>query len=280
MYRGTISKILSCANVTHNGIRHSYPKTTLWHPQFYDLSQNLDPSLRRLLESCLTISTKERISTSDILSDLYFTDIDIVPAGTDEKALLFQCPLSHIYYWWQLAGGDVYAELKNEGLIRSEAPILIMPRFVSCAMFFHLAPQEVHFPVSSFQTGAVKWKEPLPAEKSKLFAGQSNRNAQLDESDRSVGWRQTGSLLSTHSFTGIPRQLRRRNGKFADCHPRKGHRVPVPSGDFIYATVERLPVHQGSDRRRSTKGYTAVAAWTHLGVFVGRPGEWQLRIDR
>lgn len=74
------------------------------------------------------ISTKERISTGDILSDLYFTDMDAATTNADEKPLLFECPLSHIYYWWQLAGGDVYAELKNEGLIRSEAPILIMPR--------------------------------------------------------------------------------------------------------------------------------------------------------
>ncbi|KAG4070178.1 hypothetical protein HA402_003868 [Bradysia odoriphaga] len=95
-----------------------------------DKYQNLDPSLRRLLESCLTISTKERISTGDILSDLYFTDMDSVTTNSDEKPLLFECPLSHIYYWWQLAGGDVYTELKNEGLIRSEAPILIMPSLV------------------------------------------------------------------------------------------------------------------------------------------------------
>lgn len=87
--------------------------------------------MRRLLESCLAISTKERISTGDIISDLYFTDMDTVTVDSDEKPLLLQCPLSHIYYWWQLAGGDVYAELKNEGLIRSEAPILTMPRYES-----------------------------------------------------------------------------------------------------------------------------------------------------
>lgn len=56
--------------------------------------------------------------------------MDAVSTNSAEKPLLLQCPLSHIYYWWQLAGGDVYAELKNEGLIRSEAPILTMPRLV------------------------------------------------------------------------------------------------------------------------------------------------------
>lgn len=45
-------------------------------------------------------------------------------------ALLLRCPLKQIYYWWQLAGGDVQTELKKEGLIRSEAPILLMPKLV------------------------------------------------------------------------------------------------------------------------------------------------------
>lgn len=62
--------------------------------------------------------------------------MEAILSNSDEKPLLLQCPLSHIYYWWQLAGGDVYSELKNEGLIRSEAPILIMPRFESLNKFY------------------------------------------------------------------------------------------------------------------------------------------------
>lgn len=41
--------------------------------------------------------------------------------------LLLRCSLKQIYYWWQLAGGDVHVELNKEGLIRSEAPILMIP---------------------------------------------------------------------------------------------------------------------------------------------------------
>lgn len=130
----------------------------------------------------MTISTKERISTSDILSDLYFTDIDVVPANTDEKPLLLQCPLSHIYYWWQLAGGDVYAELKNEGLIRSEAPILIMPRFDNTRFYVSYLCYLVRF----LQTGTIEWKASLPTEKSKLFTGQSHCYAQSNKSYRSL----------------------------------------------------------------------------------------------
>ncbi len=104
--------------------------------------------------------------------------MEMVAANCDEKPFLLQCPLSHIYYWWQLAGGDVNAELKNEGLIRSEAPILTMPRFLF--LFFTFL---IYMPANSvtknilfsFQPSTVEWKTDLSTEK--LFAGQSNRNA-------------------------------------------------------------------------------------------------------
>lgn len=35
-----------------------------------------------------------------------------------------------LYHYWQLAGGDVYSELKKEGLIRSNPPILTIPKYV------------------------------------------------------------------------------------------------------------------------------------------------------
>lgn len=35
--------------------------------------------------------------------------------------------INELYHWWQLAGGDVYVELKKQGLIRSSPPILTLP---------------------------------------------------------------------------------------------------------------------------------------------------------
>lgn len=36
--------------------------------------------------------------------------------------------LDELYYLWQLAGGDVQAELKRNGLIKNKPPVLSIPR--------------------------------------------------------------------------------------------------------------------------------------------------------
>lgn len=93
--------------------------------------QSLDAPLRDLLESCLSISPKERPLPREILqSELFATDGErfAYKAAELPEAPLMRCPLRQIYYWWQLAGGDVHAELKAEGLIRNEAPILSLPK--------------------------------------------------------------------------------------------------------------------------------------------------------
>lgn len=43
---------------------------------------------------------------------------------------LMACKLQYLYHWWQLAGGDIHAELKKNGLIKSSPPILSMPMLV------------------------------------------------------------------------------------------------------------------------------------------------------
>lgn len=35
--------------------------------------------------------------------------------------------LNELYYLWQLAGGDVQAELKKSGLIKNKPPVLAVP---------------------------------------------------------------------------------------------------------------------------------------------------------
>lgn len=92
----------------------------------------MDPTISQLLQSCLSIASADRPSPEQILSASIFQN-DVgrytytphpLPAS-----LLLRCPVKQIYYWWQLAGGDVQAELKKEGLIRSEAPILHLPKY-------------------------------------------------------------------------------------------------------------------------------------------------------
>lgn len=94
----------------------------------------MNPDLQNLLESCLTISPRNRLTPYQILTHTYFQS-DLIRGRiisptepSPNESFLTRFPLKMIYYWWQLAGGDVQVELKKEGLIRSEAPILSMPK--------------------------------------------------------------------------------------------------------------------------------------------------------
>ncbi|XP_059617401.1 TBC domain-containing protein kinase-like protein [Phlebotomus argentipes] len=98
--------------------------------KFFDKYQELDESVRNLLESCLCISVENRLLPEEILNHAVFEDVPMTKERDKPGALLLRCPLKQIYYLWQLAGGDVQAELKKEGLIRTEAPILVMPSVI------------------------------------------------------------------------------------------------------------------------------------------------------
>lgn len=93
--------------------------------------EKIDNNLKELLEKCLTISPRERLIPHEVMLQLANqTNIENVlyQENPPPKSMLMQLPLTQIYYLWQLAGGDVLSELKKEGLIRSEAPILSMPK--------------------------------------------------------------------------------------------------------------------------------------------------------
>lgn len=67
-----------------------------------DKYNELDPDVRDLLESCLSISSKDRPLPDEILQHQIFqSNIDLYayrnPPVPD--SLLLQCPLQHIYYW-------------------------------------------------------------------------------------------------------------------------------------------------------------------------------------
>lgn len=98
---------------------------------WFDKYNALDPQVRDLLESCLSISPKDRPLPNEILQHVAFQanlEANLYVRPPAPLSPLLQCPLKQIYYWWQLAGGDVLADLKSEGLIRNEAPILTMPK--------------------------------------------------------------------------------------------------------------------------------------------------------
>ncbi|CRK96501.1 CLUMA_CG009868, isoform A [Clunio marinus] len=95
---------------------------------------NLDIELRNFLESCLAIQSKDRPSAEEIISkETFLKFYDAIQYKEMKKSIVEMLPierleLTQVYYLWQLTGGDVQAELKKEGLIRSEAPILTVPR--------------------------------------------------------------------------------------------------------------------------------------------------------
>ncbi|KAH8395997.1 hypothetical protein KR222_001117 [Zaprionus bogoriensis] len=114
--------------------------------------QQLDSDVRALLERCLSVLPAQRPLPAELLQHSCFAAIartlqqekhkeqqqqqqqQQVEEGLQQEPLplplLLRCPLAQIYHLWQLAGGDVQAELKKEGLIRSEAPILALPQIV------------------------------------------------------------------------------------------------------------------------------------------------------
>ncbi|XP_037938047.1 TBC domain-containing protein kinase-like protein [Teleopsis dalmanni] len=98
-----------------------------------ELYQQLDVHLREAVDSCLCLQPAGRPLPEILVTHTLFQKnlskyCYTVPEKP--KLCLLRCPLEQIYYFWQLAGGDVQAELKKEGLIRSEAPILAIPQVV------------------------------------------------------------------------------------------------------------------------------------------------------
>uniref|UniRef100_A0A336N1J6 CSON008633 protein n=1 Tax=Culicoides sonorensis TaxID=179676 RepID=A0A336N1J6_CULSO len=97
----------------------------------YDEYTRIDSNLKTLLESCLDLMSDKRPLPNDIIENEIFIEKEKFEFKAETpKSLLMRCPLSLVYYLWQLAGGDVLSDLKKEGLIKNEAPILLMPNAV------------------------------------------------------------------------------------------------------------------------------------------------------
>lgn len=119
-------KVLSLAN-TGNVLE----KIAREHKKM-ELYEGLDAALRRIIEVCLTVSVTRRPQAKELLEDEAFDflreECFTAPDPVGMTLLEKHCDsLAEIYYLWQLAGGDVHQELKKEGLVKSEAPILSLP---------------------------------------------------------------------------------------------------------------------------------------------------------
>lgn len=96
----------------------------------YEIYQVIDRELRDLIEECLVVTPKERPTAKELLQRSIFNDFKLSKKMSKSKVCSpFEVFTIHeFYHWWQLAGGDVYVELKKQGLIRSSPPVLSLPK--------------------------------------------------------------------------------------------------------------------------------------------------------
>jgi TBC domain-containing protein kinase-like protein len=113
--------------------------------------QELPPELHDFISKCLCVSPHERPTPYQLLQHTLFQDLceadtntknteEIkyylfpgfqprrIPDSQNKKHPLLERNLQELYYLWHLAGGDVQAELRKQGLIRTKAPILSIPK--------------------------------------------------------------------------------------------------------------------------------------------------------
>lgn len=80
-----------------------------------------------MIEKCLNIYPNERATFSQLVEDLAQMNSKNLVEVKRARGLM-GCKLHLLYHLWQLAGGDIQAELKKNGLIKNSPPILSMPK--------------------------------------------------------------------------------------------------------------------------------------------------------
>ncbi|XP_075544109.1 TBC domain-containing protein kinase-like protein isoform X2 [Dermacentor variabilis] len=113
--------------------------------------EELDPSLKSFISSCLKILPRERPSAQELLRHSLVTlageEVPSLPMHLEHMPLrceslaplkcapcfgspLEERPLQELYSLWRLAGGDAEAELRRQGCLRAKPPICTLPCIV------------------------------------------------------------------------------------------------------------------------------------------------------
>lgn len=122
-----IRKVLSLIQV-NNSI---FEKIAREH-NCYERYTELPNDLKEMIEECLNVYPSKRPTCRQLLEKPSLASYKKKePEGINKICEPFQVfTLHELYHWWQLAGGDVFQELKKQGLIRSSPPILSVPSLV------------------------------------------------------------------------------------------------------------------------------------------------------
>ncbi|KAM3968342.1 TBC domain-containing protein kinase-like protein [Aphomia sociella] len=93
---------------------------------YLEAYREVPENLRNVIEKCLKIYPSERTTFTELAEELSQMDDTQLQSMKAARGLM-GCKLQYLYHWWQLAGGDIQAELKKNCLIKNSPPILSMP---------------------------------------------------------------------------------------------------------------------------------------------------------
>lgn len=105
--------------------------------------QSVKPVLKEVIESCLQVLPQNRPSAEELLhyrlfhptssnigAMFKFPSSPLPPDLIRIQQLLSKRPLAEVFYLWQLAGGDIEAELRKTGILRNKPQIFSLPRYI------------------------------------------------------------------------------------------------------------------------------------------------------
>jgi TBC domain-containing protein kinase-like protein len=104
------------------------------------VEQSVQPELKEVIESCLQVLPENRPTADQLLKYPLFGSRFNVPAAVFKfpaqplqpdlfriHQLMSKLPLSEVYHFWHLVGGDVEAELRKAGILRNKPAIFSLP---------------------------------------------------------------------------------------------------------------------------------------------------------